>query len=201
MMKQNGFTLIELLIVVAIIGILAAIAVPNFLNAQTRAKIAQVESGVRALATAFELYRVDYGAYALHDPNHNYNVWLNGLTTPVSYIAKIPTDIFQTGVTAGTQSMSNVVKQMELHPEPFYTSSGAAAWGSPTLDKIPQKGSSDDLTLRFRDDPEQRQKALGMWPNGRYIVSVGPDQKHTYPGVYNVSNGLVSYGDIVRVIP
>lgn len=200
-MMSKGFTLIELLIVVAIIGILAAIAVPNFLNAQTRAKIAQVESGVKALATAFEMYRIDWGSYALHDPNHNYNVWHNGLTTPVSYIAKIPTDVFQTGQLAATQSMTTVVKQMELHPEPFYTCSGSAAWGNPNLDKIPQRNSSDDLTLRFSDDPEQHQKAQGMWPNGRYVVSVGPDQKHTYPGVYNVSNGLVSYGDIVRVIP
>jgi prepilin-type N-terminal cleavage/methylation domain-containing protein len=57
--KSSGFTLIELLIVVAIIAILAAIAVPNFLEAQTRAKVSRVKSDMRTIATAVEAYAVD----------------------------------------------------------------------------------------------------------------------------------------------
>jgi prepilin-type N-terminal cleavage/methylation domain-containing protein len=61
--KLRGFTLIELLIVVAIIAILAAIAVPNFLEAQTRSKVARVRSDQRSLATAIETYYVDNNEY------------------------------------------------------------------------------------------------------------------------------------------
>ncbi len=77
---------------------------------------------------------------------------------------------------------------MELHPEPFYTCGGSASWGCPTLDTIPKRGSSDDLTLRFIDDPTQHTKAQRNVANGRYVVSVGPDHEHTYSRwYYNLS--------------
>ena len=74
-MKQSrqGFTLIELLIVVAIIAILAAIAVPNFLEAQTRAKVSRVKADVRSLTTALELYYIDSNEYP---PNPPPGTWL-----------------------------------------------------------------------------------------------------------------------------
>ncbi len=61
--KRAGFTLIELLIVVVIIGILAAIAIPKFQNTKGKANAAGLRSDLRNLATAQEAYFYDYGTY------------------------------------------------------------------------------------------------------------------------------------------
>ena len=100
----KGFTLIELLIVVAIIAILAAIAVPNFLEAQTRAKVSRVKADMRSLATCAEAYYVDWNHYpisgqyvgggpgTINPPSFNNR--FRGITTPVSYITSLPVDVF-----------------------------------------------------------------------------------------------------------
>lgn len=97
---MKAFTLIELLIVVAIIAILAAIAVPNFLEAQTRSKVSRINADMRALATAVETYRIDNNAYPREhrsgfypgDEQFNgqdaYAIPFRGLSTPVSYITQ-----------------------------------------------------------------------------------------------------------------
>ena len=82
-MNRRGFTLIELLIVVAIIGILAAIAIPNFLQAQTRAKVARVQADFQAFGTALETYHVDHSQYPIWEQVNNKMV----LTTPIEYLS------------------------------------------------------------------------------------------------------------------
>lgn len=61
--SKRGFTLIELLIVVAIIGIIVAIAIPNLLNAIQRAKQKRTMADMRAIGTAAEAYAVDFNHY------------------------------------------------------------------------------------------------------------------------------------------
>ncbi len=63
--NQKGFTLIELLIVVAIIGIIAAIAIPNLLNAIQRGKQKRTMGDMRTAATADESYSIDNNQYVL----------------------------------------------------------------------------------------------------------------------------------------
>ena len=104
-MKRKGFTLIELLIVVLIIAILAAIAIPNFMEFQTRAKVSRLKADMRTIAIGLEAYCVDEGAYPLGmyeamvaGLNLSYQGYqqnaMSRLTTPIAYLSSIPTDPF-----------------------------------------------------------------------------------------------------------
>ena len=98
-----GFTLIELMLVVLIIAILSLIAVPNFLEAQTRSKVARSQSDMRYVALGIEAYINDYNAEPIGaaegmallawGETEKDNAYI-ALTTPVAYITKPPADPF-----------------------------------------------------------------------------------------------------------
>ncbi len=184
----RAFTLIELVMVVAIIALLAAMALPNFLEAQTRAKIARVKNDMRKIALAWEAYRVDWNCYprdADNDPTQN-RWWQNGLsqvTTPVAYISSLPIDPFFAKVVTG--SNDNWVS-------PFYEVASAVAtmppnapdpWGAPDngYDCYCVFSVGPDLREHFTNNDE--------WP-ARSNCNFIP---------YDPTNGTVSLGDLTRL--
>jgi len=84
--RRKGFTLIELLIVVAIIGVLAGIAIPNFLSARTKAKVSREFADMRNVANGLEMIYLDNTTY----PADN-----NAVIAAISgYVSSIPSDPF-----------------------------------------------------------------------------------------------------------
>jgi len=116
MRKEKGFTLIELLIVVAIIGIIAAIAIPNLLNAIDRGKQKRTMADMRSLGTSVESYAVDNNFY----PKGMVSVAAAGVSTHVApiYIKTVPTtdgwnnawDIDSTALTGAQYTITSPAK-------------------------------------------------------------------------------------------
>ena len=87
---SHAFTLIELLIVIAIILILIAIALPNFLEAQIRAKVVAFRADARTIAIAEDSYFLDRKTYT----NDGIYLAYVQLTSPVKYLSSVPSDHF-----------------------------------------------------------------------------------------------------------
>lgn len=197
---RRAFTLIELLIVVAIIAILAAIAVPNFLEAQTRAKLARVGNDMRAIATALETYRLDNSGYpeyavivtppgtTVQDPAivHGQDYFecfsrVPGLciTTPISYLAAIPSDIFARNFTGPQpQVWDYSYKNSRQNNRIFVGDRSTEPWLGPNGERL------------LKDWGEWRLSSGG--PDGTRITDIKMNI------IYDATNGTTSRGDIVR---
>jgi len=104
---QGGFTLIELLVVILIIGILAAIAIPSFLNQKSKAQDSAAKSQVTTLQTAMETYGTDHnGSYtgATLGELQTIEPTLKDTTTA---IAKAPSGLSATGYTVESEAASS----------------------------------------------------------------------------------------------
>ena len=210
----SGFTLIELLIVVAIIAILAAIAVPNFLEAQVRSKVSRARADLRSITTGIEAYFTTYNAYP-HNPetNQGFNVTPWQLTTPVAYLTSRPFDPFKKA-----RDVTKNVNPIHFNERFYYD-----YFSIVSASKYIRDGRNifilvvDDSGMLPGANPGAFQK-YGKWLQW----SIGPDGKYWfedddfYPSrvllksptyvpwgysfdvPYDPTNGTVSFGNIIR---
>ena len=202
-----GFTLIELLIVVLIIAILAAIAVPNFLEFQTRAKVSRVMSDMRSISTAIEAYAVDNGTYPAPDDVDGGSI--NFSTPPTFFETKIP-HVITTPIAYTTTLFNDVFINLAEKTETYYPYHYACRWYSrvtTTVDGGEVEFNALDQSMFTLTQP----RIAAEW----YLLSHGPDSDHdagpssgSTPGLpghitgdgiypYDPTNGTASNGDLV----
>jgi len=195
---KHGFTLIELLIVVAIIAILAAIAIPNFLAAQIRSKVSRVKTDMRTLDVGIESYYVDNNDFPLEylfvgNPGNEkarmFKIYQQ-LTTPIAYNTSIPTDPFaKPGANAGTSYQNNVYYW-------YYNWEGRVM----TMNGQPKPYGQLINLKYFNYDPWWWGETAGV------MLSTGPSYttvagQNGGMGTYDPTNGVNSLGYLNRLFP
>jgi len=221
--RLRGFTLIELLIVVAIIAILAAIAVPNFLEAQTRAKVTRTLADMRTIRISLESYAVDSNKY----PETDGGIQLNGvgtvtdnnpdnpiftidsppqgersilrLTSPISYISSLPASPWKEnyGVGGGDLKIATAFRSylyVRAQVSGFETSAGGV---------LADFGADYIADRRAYAVQGQLVPPLRLGKGSWLLKSSGPDARDDRnvigndARIYDSTNGTISAGDIV----
>ena len=216
MRRIRGFTLIELLIVIAIILILIAIALPNFLEAQIRAKVTKSQGEVRTLGIALESFRVDHGELLVDfwdegdpiaqqrimkwnfcqpfvsppaDEVRNQRCILANLTSPSKYVNEIPTDPFSGTI---TPTSSRLIRA--LAGTYFYGDNESKIQGEDH--GIGALTFQRTLFSGLRPLGEDEWALVGWGPDGLIEELDGDERFRGLP--YSPTNGTRSKGDIVN---
>jgi len=190
--RKEGFTLIELLIVVAIIAILAAIAVPNFLEAQVRAKVSRARADMRSIEVAIEAYRLDTNEYP--PPSQHATIRINHyykcLTTPIAYLSTAYLDPF---TPYGANSFVSSAAQERVYGRGARCPYGYH--GPPTF-------NANNVAVRYNICWTLTSAGPDMcwdwYPDGK---SDGPGGLFYGEPQYDPTNGTVSRGNVERCGP
>ncbi len=198
--KKYAFTLIELLIVVAIIAILAAIAVPNFLEAQVRSKVSRAKADMRSIATAVEAYHTDwnhhpcfhYTTYTTHSDRYalggTVTEWfVGGMVIPGGSGLTSPTFEGDYQLTSPQAYITNIPT------DPFHIAEGDDPPDTRGFMYVNFKYGSDVVPGIFGDT------VFRMYGDWR-MSSGGPDKSRhdSFHISYDPTNGTISLGQIHR---
>jgi len=210
--QSAGFTLIELLVVVAVIALVSAVALPNFLEAQTRSKVAAATVNVKTVRDALEIYSVDNNAYPPVRPLIPEDPFalladqqLHALTTPIAYLA--PSAFRDPFGTVRSQRFVETNQEDGYYPQKHY----------PLLTS-PNPEQSLMYFHYISQSARLAYPAFGI--HGVGVVSIGPDLRDSLGGyrpfskaffdrefyflpiqdpvdtIYDPTNGTLSEGDI-----
>lgn len=221
-----GVTLIEALIIIAVIAILGAIAIPNYNTAQTRARVARTTAGMATLRAGLEAYRTDTGQFPETDwaqPVDRRGAGLHRLTTPVAYVGALPLSAFaehRLGDSAEPRhakaERTVLYTRAELCGAPL-----VAVEGDLNMNGVDDGFELDRMSYRYATSSDRGPLAVippgGVVPmftpadlaRGDWMLkSVGPNNIDDRTGdagpfsgpharLYNPANGTMSHGDIV----
>jgi prepilin-type N-terminal cleavage/methylation domain-containing protein len=221
--RKEGFSLLELMVVTAVVAILGAVAVSNFLDARTRAKVSRAKADLRTLIAAIEAYAVDHNSLPAANPNTQsfpFNTKLSWFTTKAS-LELLTTPIAYISASAMLDPFMNT--SAPNHYYSYNKSDNLNVFDC--ADVMSATGGNSVNTPLYSVAPEMEPMFARLHELRYYIFSNGPDETcyahssgaaPTNAGyarafyflikpedgvgwdlIYNPTNGTISTGDIV----